>query len=421
MANSTISLYGQTYKQILDKVLGGSSAKFQLVYPFMDWTWPVPPAGYIDPKCYTVVGQMPSYSAIGSAAYTPDTSALYDAYRNMLLQCPRQTESADHRQQLIEAQNQIDRAQTQYQNDESAMRTAWRMALDNVPIGMPTPEYNNWYVQSGWSATIEAAQAAVTKASQTKLAIVSQQNPRYNSAVKASEMPESATQIPMKDGFRLCQIAGQQQVRPNFLVTNGEDWTAQLTRGGGNPLTIDLDASQQSYALKESWAGGSADYGNCFFGIYANGSWHDMDLGKEDKSVKVAITIQAVTQVPVRPDVWYDGGYLKTLARLNEWNDPFTTEKVFGKGGILPLMITGLVAGYKIGFKITMSSSTYQRHVTDFKTSGGLRIGPFHIGGGGYQSHTDSWNKSTDGQTFSGESTAEYPFIIGFTVDSPGL
>ena len=386
----------------------------------MDWTWPVPKAGYIDPKCYTVVGQMPSYSAISSAAYTPDTSTFFDAYRNMLLQCPRLTESADHRQQLIEAQNQINRAQTQYQNDESARRTAWRMAVNNVPEGMPTPEYDDWNVKSGWSERMIVAEAAVIKASQTKLAIVSQQNPRYESAVKASEMPESATQKPMKIGFRLSQIAGQDQVRPNFLVANGEDWTAQLTRGGGNPLTIELDASKQSYALKESWAGGSASYGGSFFGIYVSGSWHDMDLSKEDKSVKVTITIQAVTQVPVRPDVWYDGGYLRTLARLNEWNDPFTNESVFGKGGILPLMITGLVAGYKIGFKITMSSSTYQRHVTDFKASGGLRIGPFHIGGG-YHTHSDTWEKSAEGQTFSGESTAEYPFIIGFTVDSPGL
>ena len=416
MANSTISLYGQTFQQILDNVIGGSSAKFQLVYPFMDWTWPVPKAGYIDAKCYTIVGQMPSYSAIGSAAYTPDTSTLYDAYRNMLLQCPRLTESADHRQQLIEAQNRINRAQTQYQNDESVMRTAWRMAIDNVPEGKPKPEFNDWYVQSGWSDTMKAAQAAVTKASQTKLSIV-----RYDSAVKASEMPESAKQIPMKEGFRLCQIAGQDQVRPNFLVSNGEDWTTQLTWGGGNSLTIELDASKQSYALIESWAGGSVGYGNCFFGIYTSGSWHDMDLNKEDKSVKVTITIQAVTQVPVRPDVWFDDDYLRTLARENQWNNPFTKELVFGKEGVLPLMITGLVAGYKIRFRITMSSSTYHRHVADFKASGGLRIGPFHIGGGGYQSHTDSWKKSTEGETFSGESTAEYPFIIGFTVDSPAL
>ena len=420
MANSTISLYGQTFQQILDKVLGGAKKDFQLVYPFMDWTWPVPPAGFIDAKCYTVVGQMPSYSAIGNASYSPGASTLYGAYKNMLLRCPRLTESADHRQQLIEAQNQINRAQTEYQNQDSAMKTAWRMAMSDIPEGMPAPEFTEWEVKSGWAQTMEAAQAAVDKASQTKLSIVAQQNPAYKKAVKACELPESVNQMPMKDGFRLCQIAGQKQMRPNYLVSNGEDWMAQLTRGGGNSVTIELDASTKSYALKESWAGGTASYGNCFFSIYARGSWHDMKLNEEDKSVKVTITIQAVTQVPVHPDVWFDGGYLRTLAREDSWNNPFTNETVFGKEGILPLMITGLVAGYKIGFKITMSSSTFQRHVNDFKVSGGLRIGPFHIGGGGYQSHTDSWSKSTEGQSFSGESNAEYPFIIGFTVAKPG-
>ena len=86
----------------------------------------------------------------------------------------------------------------------------------------------------------------------------------------------------------------------------------------------------------------------------------------------------------------------------------------------MPLMITGLVAGYKIKFNITMHSSTFHRYKSLFEASGGIRIGPFHIGGSGGQ-RTDNWTKKAENNSFSGASMADYPFIIGFIVAEPGL
>ena len=149
-----------------------------------------------------------------------------------------------------------------------------------------------------------------------------------------------------------------------------------------------------------------------------------MNLTKEDSSVTIEINIEAITQVPVRAGSWYNSGYLDVLAKNDYWNPPYTKtggqSPVFGKGGILPLTIMSMLCGYKVGFKINMSSSTYSRHSSEFEASGGIRIGPFHIGGG-YRTSTDSWDHSTDGASFSGQSKADYPFILGFVVSQPGL
>ncbi len=86
----------------------------------------------------------------------------------------------------------------------------------------------------------------------------------------------------------------------------------------------------------------------------------------------------------------------------------------------MPLMITGMVVGYKPSFKVTMRSSTFDRYKSKLEAAGGVRIGPFHFGGT-YSRTTDNWNKTVKDDSFTGESTADYPFILGFTVAKPGL
>ena len=129
-SGSDINLYGQLYQEIASRVLGSSSAKLQLVYPFLDCTWdnPRPPAGYIDSKCYDVIGQMPSYSAIGSVA--PETStSLYDAYRRMLLLCPKLTVPDERMQELSHIQDEIDRVESKCKDSRATEKTADEEAL----------------------------------------------------------------------------------------------------------------------------------------------------------------------------------------------------------------------------------------------------------------------------------------------------
>ena len=90
---------------------------------------------------------------------------------------------------------------------------------------------------------------------------------------------------------------------------------------------------------------------------------------------------------------------------------------MFGKEGMIPLVVTGMIAGYQPSFEIKMSERAFQRYKSEFTTSNGIRIGPFQFGGsagGGISS--DMWTRNVGSNTFSGKSKAEYPFIMGFIV-----
>ena len=118
---------------------------------------------------------------------------------------------------------------------------------------------------------------------------------------------------------------GNDEWKAAYTVANGEDWVTQIETGGGDRLSLALDASQSTHHMKESWAGGPFDYG-FFFGAYAEGKWQNMQLSECDSSVRVEINIEAVTQVPVHPGQWYNSGYLKVLASENRWSPPYTTK-----------------------------------------------------------------------------------------------
>lgn len=162
------------------------------------------------------------------------------------------------------------------------------------------------------------------------------------------------------------------------------------------------------------------------FGVYGNGGWNKLNIEEEDKSVQVNITIDAykLTEVSPAPE-WYNGGILNRMSTENNWNPPFSTsggdgkKPVFGKDGVFPLKLTGMVVGLRMSVDIKTTSSVYKKYKEHWDASGGIRIGPFRIGGSGGHDE-EKWSKNTDNQQFHVESKATYPFILGVTVVNPG-
>ena len=91
---------------------------------------------------------------------------------------------------------------------------------------------------------------------------------------------------------------------------------------------------------------------------------------------------------------------------------------VFGKEGMIPLIVTGMIAGYHSSFEIKMSREIFQQHKSEFKTCDEIRIGPFHFTKDAGSS-SDSWTEDIGSRTFCGKSEAKYPFIMGFMVSNP--
>ena len=403
-------LWSQVWNQVNSILSGGHSEKLQLVYPFIEWTWPVAPAGYIDSTAYSIAGQIPKWSAVGR--YSASADDFYSNYVQVLRKCPKQINTPAQQQQLRDADNQLTAAMNQQTKNRAAANNAYEQAKKSSESPI---QYEKWLITSGWKDILEADEAATKEAAETKKQIVFHLSSDRKEAIEAATMPTDP--YGAKEGFSKCHINGVDEWRPHYIVQNGQEWVAQLTRGGGNSLKIHLESSTTttSRETSDSWAGSASDQ-HGFFAVRVNGSWQDIKLNESNTDISIDININSVSQVPVRPGQWFKSGYLAFLAKNNHWMEPFTTQggssPVFGKGGMLPLMVTGMVVGYQISVDMSMPSSTFTQHA--FKDSDCIRIGPFNVEG-------SKWKKITESKwTLFSDSKAEYPFIMGLTVGIPG-
>ena len=418
--SAAINLYGQTYDQIVKQALAGSSKNFQLVTPKEDWTWAPAPAGFIDQQAYRFVGQVPTWSAVGT--YQPGGSDLHQAYLQVLSlwnaigEGTNEDEVREAREQVTRTRNKL--IQHQQQADHGYVQ--YRKAL---PEGIPVKNYDTW-MDEFWTDTLDADKLLHQKALESLALYASQKNAGLKDAIDAATPPQDPTDP--KPGFLKVQIGATIGVRPAYTFPDPKEWANRVaTQGGGDSLTIKLSASASSSSLSQSWAGESTGFDDGFFSTHGSGGWQMMDL-VDDKTMKVAITIKAISMFEVGPDTsWYNSGLLKRLATEDNWNPPYSTKggegkkPVFGKGGVLPLALTGIIAGYQPSIDITMSDATYSKYRQVWDTSSGIRIGPFQIGGSGGQTD-ETWSKNTDNKKFHVESKADYPFIMGITVANPG-
>ncbi len=268
----------------------------------------------------------------------------------------------------------------------------------------------------------------------------------YQSALTESEKPSSPSED--KPGFvRMMTNAGT-VVSDNYVVANGKDWISELKRMAGDGtsreekrydtgkdvgfngvvqnLTIDL--STEYAPMSRMIIPRSQD---AFFGVFAaSNEWESLDIAPNDK-ISVSITFGAVSKVPVQPDPhWYSADFLHTLAERDSWNPPFTRSDIFGENGLLNVMLSGFTAAYHISYKVKTSPDTFKKYEARFVAARGFRIGPFNFGAGIPTPITEAfvttespapadWKHTAnpDTCTFEGKSMADFPTVVGATVN----
>ena len=427
MSNETINLYGQTYEQIVQGVLGGRRDNFQLMSPMEDWTWSPAPPGYIDPQAYRLVGQLPKYTAVG--AYEAGGNDMHQAYLQVL-SLWNALGSGANAARVKQATDQVTRAQAQMLDHQQEADLAYSKYKKQLPPDVPAKTYDE-FIAKNYQGIFDADTLVYNKALETLALVVGEKNPGLSNAIEAATPPKNASES--KPGFVQVKTGSTNGVRPNYIFPDPQEWADRVAAQGGTSLTIHLSASHQSSSLSKSWAGGdiagAGEIEGVYFAIKAGGGWERMDLATEDKTVEVEINIKAISVFEVGPDTsWYNSGLLSRLATEDNWNPPFTThggdgsdgkKAVFGEGGVLPLVVTSIIAAYQPSIDITMSDATYNKHVENYNASLGVEIGPFVIGGKGGHSE-EKWTKNSDNRKFHVESKATYPYIIGITVANPG-
>lgn len=413
------SLFDQTWTEIKAKMLG-AGANLQILDPTIDWWFDAAGAGAMSARALNIVNTVPQWSPVGS--YSPGASSVFDSYIQVL-QHVDPTIPPAQRQAYTNAHNALITAQSTRSQDEQKKNRQWVVDTTNLPKGVPAPEYADWLISSGWAGTLKTDQDAISKAQENLANVIAQQDPALKAALLAAAIPTDVNTT--KAGFTTVdQGDGTLVPAPVYSIgTTGQDWVALLSQGGGNTVTINVDQSMSSDNMTKSWAKAQAKVSGWFWSVEVDGSWEKLDIDESDNSVTAAIQM-TTTQVDVTPGAWYDGGYLKTLKGQSSFFPPWQAtgggSPVFGEGGLLPLEVKQLIVAYQPSFSISMSQSTYKRALQQFQAATNVRIGPFTFAGSG--GHTDDKvNTSASNGTFTGKSTATYPFIVGLGVASPGL
>jgi hypothetical protein len=428
------NLLSQTYDQIIKGALGAGQKYFQMLSNPKSFYWDVAPTGQIDPRAYQIMSGMPLWSPIGDFAYAD--AGFVQAYRNVLSHVTFKV-TPDQEQDLKELQNQLTVAGNAVTKANSDMNQAYLTAKQNggLVFASKYPEITDWISSNEGASYQKQVDNAVANKNRKQDLILELQEASMpatlKDAIAAIKLPDTdpASSTAPRGWTKVPDGSGILRWQPDWQIeTSGRNWRAELTRGSQGSFTIELNASDSSSNLENSWAGGSASYNNFFWGVSGSGGWSKMDLTESDKNVKATISVQSSTTVEVTPGAWYDGGFMKDLATgggqgytiASPYHATGGANALFGQGGLLSTRVSSLLVVYKPSFSITMSKSTYNKNVQKFNGSGGFRIGPFQFGGSG--GHESTYTHSTsDGTTFTGKSTSDYPLIIGVTVAFPGV
>ena len=382
------SILKQLHEQLLEglKHLQLKLGPLQVVSPFIHWIWPDSEHDSIHPTVFGIVDQIPSVGKF----YRPSTAGLYNSYKSMLTSAPRLTIDFLSTQEMQDAEEKVLSTWDCLKQAEEKVKEAWIESFKKDPDLI----YGEWFVSSGWTETLEEIQTNYNEAIQEKTRLIEGHNQEYESALAAVTLPKGMESS--KKGFVKCDINGQLCWRPEYILANGENWTAQSNTGDG-PIKFDLSVIVDEF-LDES-----------NFGLPDIVRQSISNILKDN--VTITYELDELKRVPVEPGEWFDQGFLKKLAQDNQWNEPFTNDNVFGKDGILSIRIATILAAYKLRFTVILPHGVYHALLDLFRGLDQLKLGPIRF-------RKDEWVKYWDDSKFMlrGETTSDQPFIIGFII-----
>jgi hypothetical protein len=153
---------------------------------------------------------------------------------------------------------------------------------------------------------------------------------------------------------------------------------------GWDELTFNQSVNSQNLRTS-NWNGGGGWEGT-FFNLNAGGSGSNYNnvITSSDENVKLRFC--NLTYVPLRPGAWFDISFLQAidagLLKLKP-TSPSKNKKILGSDGVIPRMVKGAIVARRINFEAKLGTTSLNEMRSNSGGSGGIRIGPWNIGGGG--------------------------------------
>lgn len=404
-------MWGFMYKAFINN-LKVDPMNFQLVTPFTSWDWSTQSLGHVDSREYDFISTVPQWSGVG--AYASGGARLSDAYELFLMAL---VVSADPVQkQKIENQQNV--CADIRQNFERAVKSARDKYAKDPTVVDNAPDFSTWLTDPlsiGYAegTAIAGFRSQLDDAMELLEDLIKQSNdPTIKAASDRFNDQQYWTSVDtgsLDDAF----------TAPGFSKTESYTaWVQKVQAGGGNPATLGWSNSESHYDWKKSWAGGNASYGTPFWGIEVGGSWERVDELQTSKDIEVEIGFKAWDTIQIQDSGWFDQAFVNAKCD-GEYRTGYGKEDFFGEKGAMGLRKTGMLVVYKPSFTIRSKTGFSKDYREKFEASGGLRIGPFKIGGGGGSS-TIIQDKAVTSNEFSGTTDSETPFIAGITVQLLG-
>lgn len=359
--------------------------------------------------------QLPVWNSVGS--YAPMGGSLVSSYESFLNKI-KQDYSQELKNQITTAQEKLAADAAQIDTFMTTTGAAYKQYADNQEkFGLPADPIDKWMNDTGRDVQQKSLLTMVQKDNDIIESLLAQENRQYANAWAGFN--NVTYQRIYADASNIVQTK-----RIYEWSDNPVDMTQKLRAGTlANAKTIKFGETSESYNFSKSWAHGSAALNFIFFSVGGGGSWEKMNTEESFKDLNMSIAFKNVSLVTINPETgWFDNGYLKTQA-----NGPYVDSNTVGFAkqatdnqtyffdgpkAILPGMVTGILVGYQPSFKLTTNSSVSSDVYESAQGSGGIRIGPFHFGGGG--GHTSEITKSSSSSnTIEGSDTSDVPQIFG--------
>lgn len=399
------------YKALTDSI-GADPKTFQLIYPFTSWNWVTQQVGFSGAAQYNFCAAVPQWSAVGN--YNSSGDMFNQAFQEFLNVIVASTDDPQLRVQISQAADKLTLATNDY-------TTVYNQAVSayNDSVANNDPPFDKWLGTppgKGWQTQIIAKGTTVDQA---------QKN--YNNLVDQANTPglaDAQNQFKNQDFYSKLTDPGLSSFPkvPNWSASdNPSSWVDRIKAGQGPAgATMGFTNRDASYDYSNTWAGGSISIKQVFWQVNVSGQWQSVTEFESDQELEVSIEFEAIDQIQIQPSPWYNGSFVRSKA-----NGPFKkgysayggdgNQAVFGEKGFVGLLKTGMFVGYKPTFTIKTSQSSFSSFLNKFKTSTGVRIGPFTFEASGGMEKA-GWTYSSQGQTFTGTSTSETPLILGVTI-----